>query len=131
MPKSRLQGPKIDKLDTKLPHLSFAESAQRILAAIALIPSGFVASYGGIAARANLPGRARLVARALRLADDPELAWYRVIRSDGSCAVPGQAALLIAEGVQFQGKKVAPEHWHQQHIQIDTPAELDRWLWGV
>ncbi|MGB6143735.1 MAG: MGMT family protein, partial [Rhodanobacter sp.] len=37
----------------------------RIYAAIAAIPPGRVASYGAIAARAGLPGRARLVGRLL------------------------------------------------------------------
>ena len=43
---------------------------QRIYAAIAAIPPGRVASYGQIAARAGLPGRARLVGAALR--DTPD-----------------------------------------------------------
>ena len=41
------------------------DSHARIYAAIAAIPPGRVASYGAIAARAGLPGRARLVGRLL------------------------------------------------------------------
>ncbi|MGH8213359.1 MAG: MGMT family protein, partial [Rhodanobacteraceae bacterium] len=37
---------------------------RRIYAAVAAIPAGRVASYGEIAARAGLPGRARLAGRA-------------------------------------------------------------------
>ncbi|HEY2622059.1 MAG TPA: MGMT family protein, partial [Dyella sp.] len=39
------------------------EAHARVYAAIAAIPRGRVASYGAIAARAGLPGRARLVGK--------------------------------------------------------------------
>jgi methylated-DNA-protein-cysteine methyltransferase-like protein len=42
-----------------------SDAARRIYAAIAAIPPGRVASYGAIAARAGLPGRARLVGKLL------------------------------------------------------------------
>ena len=47
-----------------------ADAARRkILAEVRRVPAGHVASYGEIARRAGLPGRARLVARVLSTHD--------------------------------------------------------------
>lgn len=90
-----------------------ASSQQRILDAIRAVPYGQVASYGGIARRAGLPGRARLVARVLGDNDDGELPWHRVLRSDGRIAFATgsrqwreQARLLRAEGVVVRNGRV-------------------------
>lgn len=53
------------------------------------IPSGKVASYGQIADLAGLPGRARLVGKALGYAPQAlNVPWHRVLRSDGKIAFP-------------------------------------------
>jgi methylated-DNA-protein-cysteine methyltransferase related protein len=78
-----------------------------ILRVIRSIPHGCVASYGEIAARAGLPGRARLIGHVLRESPgDAALPWYRVLRSDGRIAFPPgsrgfreQVRHLAAEGV--------------------------------
>jgi methylated-DNA-protein-cysteine methyltransferase related protein len=59
------------------------DNYQRIWHTVLQIPAGKVASYGQIADLAGLPGRARLVGKALGYAP-AELAvpWYRVLRSD-------------------------------------------------
>jgi methylated-DNA-protein-cysteine methyltransferase-like protein len=75
--------------------------------AVAAIPRGCVASYGEIAARAGLAGRARLVGRVLGDAGaDAKLPWHRVLRADGRFAFPPgsrgfreQRARLLGEGV--------------------------------
>ena len=60
------------------------ESHARIYAAIAAIPHGRVASYGAIAARAGLPGRARMVGKLLgETPEGMELPWHRVLRASG------------------------------------------------
>ena len=56
----------------------------RILAVIRAIPRGQVMGYGEVAAKAGLPGRARLVAKLLGANEDRSLPWHRVLRSDGS-----------------------------------------------
>jgi len=62
---------------------------QRIWQTVALIPAGKVASYGQIGDLAGLPGRARLVGKALgQVPDDMQLPWYRVLRSNGQLAFP-------------------------------------------
>lgn len=87
---------------------------QRIWQTVLLIPSGKVASYGQIADLAGLPGRARLVGKALGYAPQKlAVPWYRVLRSDRSLAfLPGTATaleqrqLLLAEGVTLRNNRV-------------------------
>ncbi|HBK46169.1 MAG TPA: cysteine methyltransferase, partial [Xanthomonadaceae bacterium] len=59
--------------DRRAAPLPADEARLRILKAIRAIPRGQVAGYGEVAARAGLPGRARLVARVLAGNDDPQL----------------------------------------------------------
>lgn len=98
----------------------------RILAVVRAIPRGQVAGYGEVAARAGLPGRARLAARVLSENDDPALPWHRVLRADGRIAfAPGsrewreQCLRLQAEGVEVRDGRVARR-----------PRTLDAALWG-
>jgi methylated-DNA-protein-cysteine methyltransferase-like protein len=75
---------------------------------IATIPRGRVASYGQVAAAAGLPGRARMVGRALAgLPPNSDVPWYRVVAANGKISLPGAAGaeqrkLLQAEGVSFR-----------------------------
>lgn len=100
--------------------------------AVAELPAGRVASYGDIAALANLPGRARLVGKALREApDDKDLPWHRVLRSNGELAFPVDSApwqeqrtRLLAEGVLFKGTRVDLKRFRLQR------HPLDKLLWG-
>jgi methylated-DNA-protein-cysteine methyltransferase-like protein len=88
----------------------------RIWQTVQQIPAGYIASYGQIADLAGLPGRARLVSKALQASPNP-LPWHRVVRSNGQIAfVAGskealsQIQLLRAEGVQVQGHRVAAQY---------------------
>lgn len=104
---------------------------ERIWARVAGIPPGTVASYGVIAAAAGLPGRARLVGRALRLApDELRLPWHRVVGSGGRLCLPAGSAAdaeqrrrLEAEGVRLRGRRV-------DAATAGGAAGLDRVLWG-
>jgi methylated-DNA-protein-cysteine methyltransferase related protein len=82
------------------------EFTQRIIAAIKSVKPGQVASYGAIAAAAGNPRGARQVVRVLNTYSEKEgLPWHRIVRKDGSIALPRgggferQKALLEAEGV--------------------------------
>lgn len=104
---------------------------QAIHDAIAGIPPGRVASYGEIAARAGLPGRARLVGRVLREAGEAAaLPWHRVLRADGrlafaprSRAFLEQKRRLAAEGVSLHGNRVELQRFGWQR-------NLDAELWA-
>jgi methylated-DNA-protein-cysteine methyltransferase-like protein len=108
------------------------ESHARVYAAIAAIPRGRVASYGAIAARAGLPGRARLVGKLLgQTPPDMTLPWHRVLRASGQVALPPgsrgfreQCRLLRAEGIEVKDGRVPLSRF-------GLDADLDRALWGL
>jgi methylated-DNA-protein-cysteine methyltransferase-like protein len=81
----------------------------RIERAIRAIPRGKVATYGGIARVAGVPGAARQVAGVLRRSFG--LPWQRVLGAGGEIKLRGDSAIeqrlrLEAEGVRFRGRKV-------------------------
>jgi methylated-DNA-protein-cysteine methyltransferase related protein len=84
-----------------------SESTKRICDIITRIPRGKVTSYGSVAALAGLPNGARQVVRILHSSAEKEaLPWHRLLRKDGSIALPPggglelQRALLKEEGVE-------------------------------
>ena len=84
-----------------------AESTLRILEVLARIPRGKVIGYGAAAALAGMPNGARQVVRILHSsAEKGNLPWHRLLRKDGSIALPPgaglelQRALLEGEGVE-------------------------------
>lgn len=101
---------------------------QRIWAVIQAIPRGETASYGQVAMRAGLPGRARWVAQLLASGQGPVgLPWHRVVRSDGRIAFDPDSAgyleqvqRLRAEGIPVTAGKVRL---------TDTRRNLDEALW--
>lgn len=103
-----------------------------IFRAVAAIPAGRVASYGQIAARAGLPGRARMVGRVLGYrSEGAPLPWHRVLRADGRIAfAPGsrdfreQVRRLAAEGVEVSNGRIRMQEFGLDH-------DLDRALWGM
>ena len=88
--------------------------AERIWHTIALIPEGYVTSYGKIADLAGLPGRARYVGYCLRnVPASLTLPWHRVLRSNGQIAFRAgtsqadtQCELLAEEQVLVQNNRV-------------------------
>jgi len=83
------------------------ERYRRVWDVVSGIPYGCVLNYGEIARLAGLPGRARMVGRALGLAPrSMQLPWHRVVNAQGRISFkPGgakyrrQRELLEAEGV--------------------------------
>ena len=83
--------------------------------AVCTIPRGRVATYGGVARAAGLPGRARQAGYALRVAGDSlNLPWHRVVGAGGRIAFPRasrahreQARRLRGEGVAVADGRVA------------------------
>jgi methylated-DNA-protein-cysteine methyltransferase related protein len=115
-----------------LVHAVMKVEYMKVFEAIAAIPPGRVASYGAIAARAGLPGRARLVGRLLgEVPDGMTLPWFRVLRSSGHIAMPPgsrgfreQSRLLRAEGVEVKNGRVPLSRF-------GLDADVDRALWGM
>lgn len=84
----------------------------RIYAAIARVPRGRVATYGQIAALAELPGRARQVGYALHaLPPGSPIPWQRVVNARGEISLGGACAarqreLLADEGVELDEGRI-------------------------
>ena len=83
------------------------ESTLRIIDAVKAIPKGKVSSYRDVALAAGIPNGARQTVRVLHsLSEKFGLPWHRVIRSNGSIALPEgegrelQMSLLRSEGVE-------------------------------
>jgi methylated-DNA-protein-cysteine methyltransferase-like protein len=80
---------------------------EKVIAAVKLIPSGKVVSYGQIALFLDMPRGARAVGWALRSLHDLDLPWWRVINNQGRISIKGnwqvdantQKELLLKEGV--------------------------------
>ncbi len=107
------------------------EAAAAIRAVVARIPPGHVSSYGEVAARAGLPGRARMIGKVLgNTPDGTDLPWFRVLRSDGRIAFPPQSKAyreqrerLIGEGVRVERGRVALDEFGWER-------NLDAVLWA-
>ena len=83
-------------------------AVEKISFVVNIIPPGKVLPYGKVADLAGLPGRARYVSRALKLApSEANLPWHRVINSAGKISFPKnsdlfqqQTELLRLEGIE-------------------------------
>jgi methylated-DNA-protein-cysteine methyltransferase-like protein len=110
-------------------------SDKAILAVIARIPRGRVTTYGSVATRAGLPGRARLVGKLLReLPAGSKLPWHRVVAAAGRIALPASSASrqrqierLQREGVFVVRGRVDMTRYGWSAASGD---DLDRLLWG-
>jgi methylated-DNA-protein-cysteine methyltransferase related protein len=101
------------------------QALEAIWRAVRAIPRGQVSSYGVIAKRAGLPGRARLVGYALKVGSD-ELPWHRVVGAGGRIVFPKssrqfaeQRRRLRAEGLELSKGRVVSE----------SAVSLDELLW--
>lgn len=94
------------------------QAYQRFFKVISLVPQGKVVSYGQVADLAGLPGRSRMVGKALReYAHKEQVAWHRVVKSNGQlAALPSaetssgkaniQTVLLREDGVAVNNQRV-------------------------
>jgi len=106
-----------------------AQARERILAVIRAIPPGQVMGYGQVAARAGLPGRARLTARVLGMNDDPDLPWHRVLRSDGRIAMPEGSRGWREQNQRLRAEGVVMERGRVKHMPRGGD-DLDAAVWG-
>ncbi len=88
----------------------------RMLACVARVPYGEVATYGDIAYAAGFPGAARQVAWALHASKG--LPWHRIVGAGGKILLTGEAGFeqrlrLQKEGVVFRGLRIdMKQHRH-------------------
>src|ERR1044072_10044905 len=95
--------------------MTASERSAAIRRAVRAIKRGSFASYGEIARRAGLPGRARLVGQVLRESgDEARLPWHRVTAAGGRIAFPAgskhareQLSRPAREGVGARGRRGA------------------------
>ncbi len=79
----------------------------RIWHIVGLIPEGKVSSYGKVADLAGLPGRARYVSQALKLAPtELNLPWHRVINSQGKIAFAEHTPAFIEQMQRLRSEQV-------------------------
>ncbi len=115
----------------KKTELSDEDRYQRIWEVVDGIPTGCVLNYGEVARLAGLPGKARLVGRALgRAPKRMQLPWHRVVNAQGQISFPEdsskgerQRELLEAEGVEFVDDTIDLERFSPEQA-------IDRMLWG-
>lgn len=109
------------------------QRAAAILKAVRGIKRGTFASYGEVARRAGMPGRARLVGTVLRESGDAaRLPWHRVTGAGGRIAFPAgsrqareQIQRLAREGVKARGNRVL------QRPAANSARTLDALLWKL
>jgi alkylated DNA nucleotide flippase Atl1 len=85
-------------------------AVERVREVVRAIPPGETSTYGEVAARAGMAGRARMVGRILA-EDGHDIPWHRVLRADGTCAAHvarEQSARLRTEGVLLVDGRLPP-----------------------
>ena len=111
------------------------DAAAAILAVVARVPRGKVATYGVVAEIAGWPRRARLVGRVLSgLPPGSRLPWHRIVAAggriafaEGSDARKRQLDRLRREGVDVSKRCIDLSRYGWPEV----PGDLDRWLWRV
>ena len=104
-----------------------AESLQVIWRTVVAIPSGEIATYGGIARRAGLPGRARMVGHALKVAPRGlALPWHRVVAAGGRIAFPKGSRQYAEQGRRLRAEGVDVV---RGRVLASAEPDLDELLW--
>jgi methylated-DNA-protein-cysteine methyltransferase-like protein len=95
--------------------------------AVVAIPRGEIATYGGIARCAGLPGRARMVGHALKVAPAAlGLPWHRVLAAGGRIAFPKGSRAYSEQGRRLRAEGVAVV---RGHVVMSAAPDLDALLW--
>jgi methylated-DNA-protein-cysteine methyltransferase-like protein len=105
-------------------NLAFAEAIWR---AVRTIPRGEVATYGAVAQRAGLPGRARLVGQALKAAPKRlELPWHRVLGAGERIVFPKTSRLFAEQRRRLRAEGVVLT---RGRVTRRARPDLDELLW--
>ena len=122
-----------EKLTNKAADPRAAARADAIRKTVKAIKRGTLASYGEVARRAGLPGRARLVGKILRESGSAaRLPWHRVTGAGGRIAFAAgsrhareQLSRLAREGIETRGNRVRMKRT------AATARSLDALLWKI
>jgi methylated-DNA-protein-cysteine methyltransferase-like protein len=118
-------------------HVKINPNYPRIWQTVQSIPYGKVACYGQVADLAGLPGRARLVGKALGKVPDKgwkgqSVPWYKVINSQGKISFPvesesfiNQRSLLQDEQIVVIGNRVKLKDFQWQPDLAELLFKLD------
>lgn len=121
----------------KKPYSHTNNNYQRIWKTVQLIPYGNVACYGQVADLAGLPGRARLVGKALAMAaidgwQGKSIPWFRVINSQGKISFANgsdnftrQKFALQEEGVIVLGSRIKLKDYQWQPTLAEILNDLE------
>ena len=101
------------------------QALQAIWKAVRAIPRGQVSSYGTIAKRAGLPGRARMVGYALKIAPN-DLPWHRVVAAGGRIAFPKTSRQFAEQRKRLRAESVELAHGR---VVSEASVTLDELLW--
>lgn len=89
---------------------------------VCLIPKGYVATYGQVAALAGLPKHARLVGYVLNhLSADHRVPWHRVINAQGKISL----SKLNTQGENEQALKLMAENI----VVLEGRVNLKQYQW--
>ena len=86
------------------------DSTRRIIEQILAIPRGKVSCYRDVALKAGIPNGARQTVRVLHsMSEKYNLPWHRIIRSNGSIALPDEGKVLQITLLKSEGVKVSAD----------------------
>ena len=76
---------------------------EQVWQVIALIPKGYVATYGQVADLSGLPGGARRVGRILSLLPKgTRIPWHRVVNASGGISLPQDSGSYVAQRARLE-----------------------------
>jgi methylated-DNA-protein-cysteine methyltransferase related protein len=100
-----------------------SEETKRIIEILRKVPRGKVTSYGAVATLAGLPNGARQVVRILHSsAEKEDLPWFRILRKDGSIALPPGA------GFELQRELLGKE---RVEVSREGKVDLAKYGWAA
>lgn len=102
--------------------IDITEFSRGVRQIVKAIPSGYVLSYGDVAALAGSPAHARLAGRILgAIGFNSEIPCHRVVTAAGRTAPhwPTQTALLRQEGVTFLSSGNVDMRKHRWHPEAE------------
>jgi methylated-DNA-protein-cysteine methyltransferase-like protein len=103
------------------------QSLEAIWRAVRAIPRGQVCTYGTVARRAGMAGRARLVGHALKVAPkNLRLPWHRVVAAGGRITFPKSSDQFAEQRRRLQAEGVALS---KGRVVRDSASDLDELLW--